>query len=273
MQSFLKLSFFAITFTICGASASLASKDKYDCGDRAGAIIEHVYPMARAVEDGYKLGNVSIHLPNGGDDKAVVCRVWPGHPQFTLAAVPLIRSDHDGRSDGDIELFVLDTGNLAIEARQIQRGLSSDNFLRIEHIGIDTGNYKLAPDRLAFGLRIQRDYESPIMPMVVESLWLFEVVNHDIRTRLDGLESYRARAFIGFGGCGDENKNKDAALSMLKPSHHGYHDIDVLVSESRAWLTENGDHCSNQTSETAKHYPLEFDGDQYQLPAVLKAMH
>jgi len=275
MQStpFFKVSLLAITFTICGASAAFASNDIYDCDDRAGAIIEHVYPSARAVRDGYTMGDVNIPVTDGFGGKTVVCRVWPAHPQYTLAAVPLIRSDHDGRSDGDIELFVLDTGNLAIEARQMLPGWASADGLRIAHIGIDTANYRLAPNQLAFALRIRRDNNSSVNPLTVQSLSLFEVVNHDIRTRLDHLETVRGQAYMGYGGCGDQSKSKETELSMLKPSHHGYYDIDVAVSESRAWQIKSGDQCSDRSSHSVSHHALEFDGDQYRLPAVLKMVH
>jgi hypothetical protein len=60
---------------------------------------------------------------------------------------------------------------------------------------------------------------------------------------------------------------------MLKPSHHGYHDIDVAVSESRAWQIKSGDQCSDRSSHSVSHHALEFDGDQYRLPTVLKMVH
>lgn len=269
----LKASFLALTFMICGAGAALADNDIYDCGDRAGAIIEHVYPMARAVSDGYTMGDVSIPVTDGFGGKTVVCRVWPAHPQYTLAAVPLIRSEDGELSEGDIELLVLDSGNLAIEARQMLPGWASDDHLRIAHIGIDTANYRLTPDRLAFALRIRRDNNSSVNPLTVQSLSLFEVVNHDIRTRLDRLETVRGQAYMGYGGCTDQSTTKETELSMIKPYHHGYHDIDVAVSESGTWQIKSGDRCSDRSSHSVTHHALVFDGVLYRPSDVLKTLH
>ena len=272
MRSFFKSIFVISMLAPCFATTANASADDhYDCSDRAGAIVKQAYPFARAVDGGYKVGEARISLRESGEAKSVSCRVWPSHPQLTLAAIPLIRSEDDEESDGDIELLVLDSGNLAVEGRLLLKDRAIEDAVRIKTIEFDTANYRLTPDLLAFGLRIKRATNSRVMPYEEEALSLFTFSKGEITVVLDGLLSQQNNIDSGFAVCEDERTELATELAMARTNHHGYRDIDLLVRESSARQIGTVDHCSEDDSHSIKHQQLIFDGTHYEIPKTMSA--
>lgn len=256
----------------CFATTANASPDdRYDCSDRASAIVKQAYPFARAFDGGFKVGESRIALPESGEAKSVSCRVWPSRPQLTLAAVPLIRSEDDEDSDGDIELLVLDSANLALEGRLLLKNRAIEDAVRIKTIGFDTANYRLAPDLQAFGLRIKRSNSSRLMPYEEEALSLFTFTDGEITSVLDGLLSQQNNMDSDFADCEDQRTELATELSMARTAHYGYRDIDVLVRESSARQIGTVGDCSEDDSHSLEHQQLIFDGTHYEIPKTMKA--
>lgn len=88
--------------------------------------------------------------------KSAICRIWPAHPELTLAAVPLMTqqySDYD--NVGDMELLVLDSTTLDVKQRLRLPERMSDDAIRI------TG-WHLIP--LAGRLRLNRPHSACVSP-------------------------------------------------------------------------------------------------------------
>lgn len=246
-----------------------------DCGTRATTIIRNAYPNAKPAGEGFTVGGATIALPNpqtmGTDPHAVICRVWPAHPELTLAAVPLITRASDSDNDGDLELLVLDSGSLKVTQRLRLAGRMSDDAIGIRGIALDTARYQIAPGKTAFGLRQTKEGSSRANPYEEVDLWLYAIDGNQIKPVLDGIVVKKS------GGEWDTNcagafNDVQRTLAMDSASHNGRADIVVTekVSSTTAVAGKNGQ-CDERPGKTARStLRLVYGGTQYDVPKALK---
>ncbi|CAJ0692747.1 hypothetical protein [Ralstonia holmesii] len=265
-----------LTPLLCAAGLLLAAQTLHAaedaCTAQVDSAIKRAYPAAKRAGRGYKVGDAHIQLPEESDPHAVVCRTWPAHPELTLMAVPLMQQeDADaGTNEGDLELFVLDTGNGNIRQRLRLPARMSDDAVRIQSVTFDTARYVVAPGQMAFGVRIVKEGSSRPNPFNETDLWLYTVQDNQLKPVLNGVvvESGGGEWDTNCAGAFEQIKR---TLNMTSDTHNGY--ADIAVSETKSSSTNTVDKAGECQTHDAKPrrttYRLAYDGKQYVVPKAL----
>ncbi|HIC8403824.1 TPA: hypothetical protein ACW7QF_000206 [Klebsiella aerogenes] len=234
------------------------------------AIIKQVWPDAQPTEQGVITPAEQFIKTQNGSPFSAICRIWPAHPELTLAAVPLMEPEQrDHNHNADLELLVLDTATLEVKQRLHLPERMNDDAIYISDLAIDTAHWKIAPEQTAFGLRIQKTGSSRVNPISEEALWLYTLDRGQLRVVLDGIVLKYSVGELD-GNCAEEFTNIIRTLAMGATKHHGFSDIKVSEKNvaSTAWLDENNE-CRSKDIPTQKTWTLQYDGKQYRVPAKL----
>ncbi|MCF7749859.1 hypothetical protein KQ945_03795 [Bacillus subtilis subsp. subtilis] len=247
---------------VCSTALPARAQDCHDAGDAARqAYLERA---DRVLPDraGYTR-----------DTSASVCRRWPARPGLTLLATPVWRNggDNDSR-DGDVEVLVIDTDTLAPRAWTVLANALDSDAIFFDGMRLDTARYLLAPDTLAFGLRLQRRNGSGPNPFSEEQLRLLAIQGTGLRELSPPLVTRRYQAEWDTR-CAGESTDMTRTLSVGRPPQHGL--AELIVSErrvtSRSWM--DGTQCRDQDTpvQTERHV-LRHDGRQYAVPDALRPL-
>jgi hypothetical protein len=261
---------------LCGTAAAHAESN--GCGIDPEAIVKQAYPEARPTDKGtYTLGGATITLPTAdsinGDPHALICKNWPAHPELTLVAVPLMTSIAEGENDGDLELLVFDSANHSVQQRLKFQGRMSDDAVQIRSVVLDTARYQLAPDRMAFGVRITREGSSHANPFEEVDLWLYVIDHGQLKPVLDGIVTGDSGGEWDTSCAGTFNDAR-RTLSVDPAIHNGYADIVVTekASSSTAAVGKDGQ-CNEKNAPSKKQsYRLSYDGKTYVVPKALRPL-
>lgn len=256
-------------------AAHLAYAATDDCIERAATIVQQAYPKAKATAKGsFSVGGAVITLPTpdniGTDPHAMVCKTWPAQPQRLLVAVPLMTKTVDSENEGDLELLVLDKATLKVQQRLMLAGRMSDDAIQIHSIELDTARYQLAPNNIAFGLRLTQANNSRANPFEEADLWLYAIDHDQLRPVLDGIVTHSN------GGEWDTNcagtfDGADRTLAMDSAMHNGYADIRITEkSSSDVSVVGKDGQCDSKTDSSKQTYRLSYDGKNYPVPKVLR---
>jgi hypothetical protein len=247
----------------CGAGALPAQAQ--DCHDAQAAAQEaYVVRADNALPDrpGYSR-----------DTAASVCRRWPARPELTLVATPVWRNggDHDAR-DGDVEVLVIDSDTLATRAWTVLSGALDSDAVFFDGMRLDTARYQLAPDTLAFGLRVQRRNGSGPNPFSEEQLHLLAVQADTLRTLGPPLVLRRFQAEWDTR-CTGESIDVSRTVAVGPTGRHGL--ADLILRERRvtthSWM--DGEQCRDQdTPVDAQRHVLRYDGRRYAVPEALQPL-
>ena len=235
------------------------------------AIVQHAWPEAKPAAEGKMLtkSNQVIDI-TGNSAQSVICRVWPAHPELTLAAIPLMaQQDNDYDHTGDLELLVLDSASLDVKQRLRLPERMNDDAIRISGLILDTARWKVATNQTAFGLRIARTGSSRVNPFSEDVLSLFVIENHQLRTILNGIVLENSTGEWD-GNCEGTFNDITRTLSLTPDSHNGY--VDIRVSEksvaSNANLQANAE-CTSKDKSSKASWTLLYNGKQYVVPKNL----
>lgn len=247
------------------------------CGGQAAAIVQRAYPDAvKSSDTAFSLKNMSITLPaeSASDDPhAVICRIWPAHPEAMLVAVPLIGAQSNDGNEGDLELLVLDAASLDVRQRLYLAGRMADDAIRITKISFDTARYRLAPQQMAFGLRIFQHGSSGPNPFGEVGLSLYTIANGKLVSVLTGItvNDNHGEWDTNCAGTFDETSR---TLSMQSTAHNGY--ADILVSETSsttvASVAANGECVEKRDGPKETAMRLTYNGREYAVPDDLKSL-
>ncbi|MGI2035249.1 hypothetical protein ACRQ1B_22965 [Rhizobium panacihumi] len=262
---------------IAGPATGLAQQN--DCGPRVAAIVQEAYPAAKGVADGnFEVDGHTIMPPaeNSLDyvSGTMVCRQWPARPEILLVAVPLMAGEsetEEGVTEGDLDILVLDSESLGIRYRmKLEEAMLSD-AVRITSVAFDTAFYQLAPQNLAFGVRISKANGSRANPFEQTVLRLFSIADGKLRPVLDSLAVDE-----NWGewdtNCNGEFRNTKRTLSIARPGKAGLADIMVAETIVTSVNEEKAGECNTtETKATARHR-LRFKGDAYVVPEELRGL-
>ena len=234
------------------------------------AIIKHAWPDAKPTTAGVITPNKQVISLSGNSPQSAICRIWPAHPELTLAAVPLMSQEQtDYDNTGDLELLVLDSTTLNVKQRLLLPQRMNDDAFRITRISLDTARWKVTADQTAFGLHISRTGSSRVNPMSEDALSLHVIENNQLRTILKGIQ-------LEDGGgewdanCAGEFNDINRTLAIASSSNKGY--ADIYVSEksvaSTAYVGPNGE-CLTRDKPGKASWTLRYDGKQYVIPDKL----
>lgn len=257
-----------------GLNSSPATAQESQCGSGAALIVQTAYPDGTKISDEtYSVDGGTITLPADSiidytPDK-MICRIWPANPHYRLVAVPLIYEQTDDATRGDLDLLVLDTGTHAVAARTRLENMMSDDAVRIYRVAFDTAFYQLAPDRIAFGLRIVEEGSSRVNPFMLTTLWLFDKEGNDLSAILDNV-TVDQRGGEWDGNCEGKFYATTRTLAMAPKAHNGVADIIVSTrSETSVSYQRDGQCTEALTDSPASTDHLTFDAGRYTVPQDL----
>lgn len=244
------------------------------CGARAIDIVRSIFPdISLSGETITTSDEKTIALPDersiGDDPYAMVCRQWPAHPDLLLVALPLIAERSDDGTEGDLGLYILAGDTLNVLARTTLENMMVEDAIRIDAVDFDTAHYRLAPDRIAFGLRMSQRGSSRVNPFAITTLWLFDHREGQISTVLDNIV-VKASGGEWDGVCNGDFWSASSLLAMTDEVENGVYGIrvssrdEVMASELRNGECETVKTSIIQTSET-----LLFNGTAYEVPETL----
>ncbi len=234
------------------------------------AIVQHAWPDAKPTAEGaFTLSHQVIDI-TGSSPQSAICRVWPAHPELTLAAVPLMspeKTDYD--HTGDLQLLVVDTASLEVKQRLLLPELMSDDAVRLTGIMLDTARWKVAPGKTAFGLHVTRSGSSRVNPFSEDVLSLYVIDNNQLRTVLKGI-LLEENSGEWDGNCAGEFNSSKRTLAIDSASHNGYAAIRVSEKSvaSTAYIDANNE-CTSKDKSGKASWLLRYDGKQYAIPKNL----
>lgn len=238
------------------------------------AIVQHAWPDAKPTAEGKLLTqhNQVIEI-TGNSPQSAICRVWPAHPELTLAAIPLMAqqySDYD--RIGDLELLVLDSTSLDVKQRLRLPERMNDDAIQITGLALDTARWKVTPDQTAFGLRVTRTGSSRVNPYSEDALSLFVIENNQLRAVLNGIVLENSTGEWD-GNCVGTFHDIKRTLALAPDSHNGYTDIRVNEKnvESTAY-TDANEQCASKDKPGKASWVLRYDGKQYAIPKELSPL-
>ena len=248
---------------------------------RAETIVQRAYPKAILGADGsYTVEDARITLPSddevNSDPRDVICKVWPTHPELTLAAVPLMRhGDGDDSDSGDLDVLVLDTRTLAVRHRLRLPDVIEEDATPTSELSLDTARYRLSATTTAFGLRVSVDHGSIVGSITETDLLLLAIINGKLRLVLPNytVAMSNENDYPSPGGavtCTSDSVTSSVVLNMAPTVHSGFADIDATEQGTEAnagAAIESTTGCpklSNQDIGTKTR--LTFDGQIYRDP-------
>lgn len=248
---------------------------------QAETIIEHAYPRAVSGADGsYIFEGARITPPPddkvNSDPRDLICKVWPIHPELTLAAVPLMHhGDGDDPDMGDLDVLVLDTRTLSVRHRLRLPGVIEEDATPTSELSFDTARYRLSATTTAFGLRVSVDHGSNVGSITETDLLLLAVINGKLRLVLPNYTVAMSNendypSPSGSARCTSDSVTSSVVLNMAPTVHTGFADIEATEQGTKANAKATIDSppgcpkLSNQDIGTKTR--LTFDGQIYRDP-------
>jgi len=267
-----------IAFIVLTAGGSYAhAQEENECGTRAQQIVAQVYPEARTVtEDTLLINGATISLPTSkslfGSPHTMVCKQWPADPSKLLVAVPLIREgDSVVYNTGDLDILVLDNDTLRVLQRLHEKDLMSDDNISITRVSFDTARYRLAPDKTAFGVRIDSRSSSRVDPYYGSTLRLYLPERDQLKPVLDNIVvEENSREWDGM--CAGESHKTKRTLLITPDIHHDLASITVKEATESSITQEMPDNRCKESDfhKTTRKTTLIYKGDMYSVPSRMK---
>lgn len=253
------------------SAPSLAMAQDQECGN-LDAIIRQAYPGAVAQgERSVRAGNRTLTLPSPTsiDPHAIVCRQWRGQPGLVLVAVPLIAQVRIDSTLGDLDVLVVDGVNGKTRHRLRIPHAMDDDAIRISGISFDTAAYRLAPDRLAFGVRREWTGSSRPNPFMETTLSLYEPQGGALSPVLEDLVVQRSQGQWDLS-CAGETITTERILRMI-PGPRGQ-DISILerITHTTSTQARSGECSTTDETLAPRTIRLSFDGERYDVPRPIQ---
>lgn len=243
--------------------AGLAQAD--DCRQQLPSWIEMAHPGHAAVQ---ALRDAHGHYRV--DAGQSVCKVWPARPGLTLIALPLVRAEHDGYGETDLEVLVLDNARQGFVARLLEPNRLDWDAIYVDRLALDTAPYRLRGDDLAFGVRISRRNGSRMNPFAETELALYELNEQGLRPLMGGL------VVESFGGERDDDckasfgEAKGVLIVTDKAGRDGYRDLFFKRTHTgRRMMVVDGECQTLEDEPRPDQSRLEYGDDRYLLPIEL----
>lgn len=230
-------------------------------------------PAAQAACEGGLAERLQARLHPGRvlDAELAACKPWPARPGQRIVVLPLeVKKDDTSRTlDLDV-LLVQEEGAGApadgprVLAHVLQREELSEDAVMVRGIDIDTARYQLAPDALAFGVRVRYVGSSRANPYGSDTLRLYLPRGDALRPVLDEVE------VSGSSGEWDTNcagrfEEVRGVVAVRPTASAGLADL-ALVRKSTPSVASvvKGGECKEQPGRPVTTTTLlRYDGQQY----------
>ncbi|WP_277373018.1 hypothetical protein [Pseudomonas sp. AA-38] len=243
--------------------ASLAQAD--DCRQQLPTWIETAHPghgAGQALED--ERGHYRV------DAERSICKVWPARPHLTLVAMPLIRAEHDGYGETDLEVLVLDNAKQRFVARLVEPDKLDWDAVYVEDMAFDTAPYRLRKEDIAFGVRISRSGSSRPNPFYETLLNLYQLDAQQLRPLLRELPVRKAWGEWDTNCAGEFAETRGLVVITERIGNKGYRDMRLKNTRTERRMAKIDDDCQVVEENTRRYeLPIEYGEEHYLLPIEL----
>lgn len=204
------------------------------------------------------------------DANESICKVWPARPHLTLVASRLVREEHEGYGEADLEVMVFDTARHALVARVVEPNLLDWDAIWVDSMAFDTARYRLRGDDLAFGLRIKRRNGSRLNPFYETTLNLYELGANHLRPVLAELIMERGGGEWDTRCAGEFSDAKYVLIVTVQEGRKGYRDLLLKQTRVDSRRAEVDGECE-AVEESTHHqqFHIEYGEERYLLPIEL----
>lgn len=193
-----------------------------------------------------------------------VCKRWPATGLLIFATA--IKTD----VIADLDLVIIDPSTQSIVTTSRETGILDAGAINSYGITIDTANYRLDKNHVAFGIRTLWEGSSQPNPYSSTSLSLYSLRDNRLNIVLEGL-TVQERVGDWDTRCAGNFQERYMTLAM-QPSRENYADIVVreTVGNTRSFGAEGS--CETTTlAQKTKSYTLEYKRG-YAIPENLKSL-
>lgn len=193
-----------------------------------------------------------------------VCKRWPATGFLIFATA--IKTD----VIADLDLVIIDPTTQSIVATTRERGILDAGAINSHGVTIDTANYRLGQNHLAFGIRTSWKGSSQPNPYSSTSLSLYSLSDNVLNNVLEGL-TVQERVGEWDTQCAGSFQERHMTLAMQQ-SREDYADIIVRerVRNTRSFEAEAN--CETTTlGQKTNSYTLEYKRG-YAVPETLKSL-
>lgn len=193
-----------------------------------------------------------------------VCKVWPATGYIIFAT----SIELEGRTDLGVMVFDSKTNTVVGVSREID-ALAGDAIYNAG-IKIDTANYRLNRNALAFGIRTSWRGSSQPNPYSLETLRLYIARDNSLVSVLSGLNMHE------YSGewdtrCAGEFTTREMTMIMMQ-SARPYADLLIKEKITKVLSQEVAEGCKDvlQKTEVKKHI-LKYERGHYRVPESLRS--
>lgn len=194
-----------------------------------------------------------------------VCKVWPATGYIIFAT----SIELNERTDLGVMVFDSKTNTVIGVGREIDA--LTDDAIYNNGIKIDTANYRLNRDTLAFGIRTSWRGSSRANPYSSESLRLY--ITHD-KSLVSVLSGLNVHEYSGEWDtrCAGEFTTRDMIMIMMQSGRGPYADLLIKEKTTKVLSREAAEGCKDVLQKTEeKKYVLKYERGRYLVPENLRS--
>lgn len=194
-----------------------------------------------------------------------VCKVWPATGYIIFAT----SIELNERTDLGVMVFDSKTNTVVGVSREIDA--LTDDAIYNNGIKIDTANYRLNRDTLAFGIRTSWRGSSRANPYSSESLRLY--ITHD-KSLVSVLSGLNVHEYSGEWDtrCAGEFTTRDMIMIMMQ-SGRPYADLLIKEKTTKVLSREAAEGCKDVLQRTEeKNHLLKYERGHYLVPENLRSL-
>ena len=196
-----------------------------------------------------------------------ICKVWPARTHLTLVASRLVREEHEGYGEADLEVMVFDTARHTLLARRVEPNLLNWDALRVDDIAFDTALYRLRGDDLAFGVRISWRGNWNTNLFQEDRLNLYELDGQHLHPLLHELPVRSVWGHWDEKCAGEFNDAKRVLILTERVGNNGYRDLLFKQARVESRHAQVAGECKIVERSTHRaEFPIEYGEDRYLLP-------
>lgn len=180
-------------------------------------------------------------------------------------------------NNGSIESYlglivaVINDSNGAVTSKINESKVMVIDALPPDEVRIDTSNYKISDNNLAFGIRISRQNHVSVTQVHEEIMNVYMQDNDTLKNVVRGLlmASHRGE---GDGRCKFSGMDTKTDLTIGKSRSNGNFDLIAKTRTTPIIYTGNESSCRKRIENpiTSRHV-LKYDGNTFRIPKSLKA--
>lgn len=212
----------------------------------------------------------ALHPGRTVDAALATCKAWPANPAQTLAVLPLPQKGNtDDEGVYDVDVLVADSQSGKILAHRFETAALTSDAVALQSLALDTAQYRLTPQQLAFGMRAVFNGSSRVNPYTQTTLSLFVVDGATLRKVVNNLNIEQGTGEWD-GNCDGQFSETSRTVAIGPAGANGYAKLIVNEKVDASTNKRRGDDCKTTNSPSRrKAVTLEYDGRQYGLPKGL----